>query len=96
MVRLTDRPDMTLDVYRGCKTTIQHMGYTNKEMGASYRIGLPSNTASPLGLFVRIELLCNCSCSREQTCISRADLIRKNGIRYKLIGYNRNVMRQSG
>ena len=24
MVRLTDRPDMTLDVYRGCKTTTQH------------------------------------------------------------------------
>ena len=23
MVRLTDRPDMTLDVYHGCKTTIQ-------------------------------------------------------------------------
>ena len=23
MVRLTDRPDMTLDVYPGCKTTIQ-------------------------------------------------------------------------
>ena len=23
MVRLTDRPDMTLDVYRGCKTTTQ-------------------------------------------------------------------------
>ena len=23
VVRLTDRPDMTLDVYRGCKTTIQ-------------------------------------------------------------------------
>ena len=23
MVRLTDRPDMTLDVYCGCKTTIQ-------------------------------------------------------------------------
>ena len=23
MVRLTDRPDMTLDVYRGCKATIQ-------------------------------------------------------------------------
>ena len=22
VVRLTDRPDMTLDVYRGCKTTI--------------------------------------------------------------------------
>ena len=24
VVRLTDRPDMTLDVYLGCKTTIQH------------------------------------------------------------------------
>ena len=24
VVRLTDRPDMTLDVYRGCKTTMQH------------------------------------------------------------------------
>ena len=24
VARLTDRPDMTLDVYRGCKTTIQH------------------------------------------------------------------------
>ena len=23
VVRLTDRPDMTLDVYHGCKTTIQ-------------------------------------------------------------------------
>ena len=26
MVRLTDRPDMTLDVYRGRKTTIQQYG----------------------------------------------------------------------
>ena len=25
VVRLTDRPDMTLDVYPGCKTTMQHM-----------------------------------------------------------------------
>ena len=25
VVRLTDRPDMTLDVYRGRKTTIQHL-----------------------------------------------------------------------
>ena len=24
VVRLTDSPDMTLDVYHGCKTTIQH------------------------------------------------------------------------
>ena len=24
VVRLTDRPDMTIDVYRGCKTTTQN------------------------------------------------------------------------
>ena len=28
MVRLTDRPDMTLDVYRGRKTTIQQLSRT--------------------------------------------------------------------
>ena len=28
VVRLTDRPDMTLDVYRGRKTTIQQYNYT--------------------------------------------------------------------
>ena len=28
VVRLTDRPDMTFDVYRGRKTTIQHSGKT--------------------------------------------------------------------
>ena len=28
VVRLTDRPDMTLDVYRGRKTTIQQVLYT--------------------------------------------------------------------
>ena len=30
VVRLTDRPDMTLDVYRGRKTTIQQ--YNNQEI----------------------------------------------------------------
>ena len=28
VVRLTDRPDMTLDVYRGCKTTMQQLQQT--------------------------------------------------------------------
>ena len=31
MVRLTDRPDMTLDVYRGRKTTIQHTTTSSAE-----------------------------------------------------------------
>ena len=30
MVRLTDRPDMTLDVYRGRKTTIQPTNHQPK------------------------------------------------------------------
>ena len=34
-----------------------------------YRICLPSNTATPLALFVRIQLLCFCSCIRQQTCV---------------------------
>ena len=31
VVRLTDRPDMTLDVYRGRKTTIQQQQCTNRK-----------------------------------------------------------------
>ena len=30
VVRLTDRPDMTLDVYRGRKTTKQHVSINSK------------------------------------------------------------------
>ena len=32
VVRLTDRPDMTLDVYRGGKTTIQHAHVTKVKL----------------------------------------------------------------
>ena len=35
-----------------------------------YPIGLPSNTATPLALFLRIELLSFGSCIRRQTCIA--------------------------
>ena len=31
VVRLTDRPDMTLDVYRGRKTTMQHQQQIHKD-----------------------------------------------------------------
>ena len=37
VVRLTDRPDMTLDVYRGRKTTIQQ--YDNTRKHTFYIIG---------------------------------------------------------
>ena len=36
MVRLTDRPDMTLDVYRGRKTTIQQQ---QQQQWNYYRVG---------------------------------------------------------
>ena len=32
VVRLTDRPDMTLDVYRGRKTTMQQCNSWNEDM----------------------------------------------------------------
>ena len=35
-----------------------------------YRIGLPSNTVSPLTVFLRIEPLCFCSCIRQQTRVA--------------------------
>ena len=36
VVRLTDRPDMTLDVYHGRKTTMQQMQLPNKLFVAKY------------------------------------------------------------
>ena len=39
VVRLTDRPDMTLDVYRGRKTTIQqHLMIVKIFSGSSYAL----------------------------------------------------------
>ena len=32
VVRLTDRPDMTLDIYRGSKTTIQQQQQQQKQI----------------------------------------------------------------
>ena len=37
-VRLTDRPDMTLDVYRGCKTAMQQQ-LKGKEQILSFKNG---------------------------------------------------------
>ena len=46
MVRLTDRPDMTLDVYRGRKTTIQQQLFCDKKQAGhtsvSYKYGAVS------------------------------------------------------
>ena len=42
MVRLTDRPDMTLDVYRGRKTTMQQLSHAfateNKQTHVHFRV----------------------------------------------------------
>ena len=42
MVRLTDRPDMTLDVYRGRKTTIQQYNINIALLNKTENIGLTS------------------------------------------------------
>ena len=38
VVRLSDRPDMTLDVYRGRKTTIQQQQYNYKTSGLEKKV----------------------------------------------------------
>ena len=44
VVRLTDRPDMTLDIYRGRKTTTQQQqqqnGYEKQFLGLSFQMAL--------------------------------------------------------
>ena len=45
MVRLTDRPDMTLDVYRGRKTTMQQQQNLNIYMAKYLRIDIRSLSA---------------------------------------------------
>ena len=46
MVRLTDRPDMTLDVYRGRKTTMQQ-----QQQPRLFRTRLKNPIAADLGKF---------------------------------------------
>ena len=38
VVRLTDRPDMTLDVYRGRKTTMQQLRKVNLNAGVDVNV----------------------------------------------------------
>ena len=40
MVRLTDRPDMTLDVYRGRKTTMQQQYYSLTHDRTNLSVGM--------------------------------------------------------
>ena len=46
VVRLTDRPDMTLDVYQGCKTIMQQQQYFNNYIGSRLHKGLLNLTLS--------------------------------------------------
>ena len=53
VVRLTDRPDMTLDVYRGRKTTIQHTHAKD-----------PESHMFPCALRGLLSPLCSLTCQR--------------------------------
>ena len=61
MVSLTDRPDMTLDVYRGRKTPMLHQGrcmscrQRNPAMMRVVRPTVPSNLLVETGLMGRCE-----------------------------------------
>ena len=69
VVRLTDRPDMTLDVYRGCKTTMQHFPFQNnsKNLDLSYKMdldfwdcfqrGKPTSWVNFIGLIEKFEII---------------------------------------
>ena len=64
MVRLTDRPDMTLGVYRGRKTTIQYntttpmQDYLSEACGNCYKVyGRHSDLADPHNLAVSKNIL---------------------------------------
>ena len=44
VVMLTDRPDMTLDVYRGRKTTIQQQQFSNMHTFPCHEINFENGT----------------------------------------------------
>ena len=51
VVRLTDRPDMTLDVYRGRKTTIQQQlqkNFNASNTDGSFTMAISNSLLSPL------------------------------------------------
>ena len=50
VVRLTDRPDMTLDVYRGRKTTMQQKSSPGRSSGRAIVLPPASASASALVL----------------------------------------------
>ena len=68
VVRLTDRPDMTLDVYRGRKITIQQQ-YNNIDvrlLADCYSLSCTKDLASNYGVDVKILLTldrCNPTCT---------------------------------
>ena len=49
VVRLTDRPDMTLDVYRGRKTTIKQNKQTLRKAKIIYNLLSECNTVKHFG-----------------------------------------------
>ena len=70
VVRLTDRPDMTLDVYRGRKTTIQQQSFKNESRGSRQKtiVTMKCETNLILAYLHSIPLH---SSSQSQKCRSR-------------------------
>ena len=67
VVRLTDRPDMTLDVYRGRKTTIQHTSKGNQKQIFNIKGNHSVITESELYFFFSAHhLMVLCICTKFQ------------------------------
>ena len=67
--RLTDRPDMTLDVYRGRKTTIQQLIWNVSEQGIEWRLSgdfNPLKAPNNFCLSKKIRLDVSCESSARQ------------------------------
>ena len=58
----------------------------------TYRIGLPSKTATAIALFVGMQLLCFCSRIRQQTCVATSmfNVLGGNGLAVSLSGNTRS------
>ena len=68
VVRLTDRPDMTLDVYRGRKTTIQYNNNTYLLIGENRK----DTTIIPPDLVLRLIII-----SSNYPCLKQIGMVPK-------------------
>ena len=71
VVRLTDRPDMTLDVYRGRRTTIQQQSFKNESRGSLQKTIATCSKCETNLILAYLHSIPLHSSSQSQKCRSR-------------------------